>query len=56
MHEKSKAMHYLMELKNKRSHENMTSSVYGKDFSNIACINYNSSHLCFKNNRSFDLF
>merc|ERR1711990_898830 len=28
MHEKSKAMQYLMELKNKRSHENMTSEVY----------------------------
>lgn len=28
MHEKSKAMQYLMDLKNKRSHENMTSSVF----------------------------
>jgi len=28
MHEKSKALQYLMELKNKRSHENMSSEVY----------------------------
>jgi len=28
MHEKSKAMQYLMDLKNKRSHENMSSEVY----------------------------
>ena len=33
MHEKSKALQYLMELKNKRSHENMSSEVYGKSLS-----------------------